>query len=70
MPQPRRTRQTDAPDPAPKAAAKVKDIVRQTDMAWWCPCCDHSQVTTTDECANCGAQRRGDTVTIPVREAA
>ncbi len=61
MPQPRRTAES---------KAKEVPIQRATTNAWWCPCCDHSQVTTIETCANCGAQKRGDKVTIPAREAA
>ncbi len=48
----------------------TRTIKRGTALAWWCPCCDHSQLHSIETCANCGAQRRGDKVTIPVREAA
>lgn len=46
-----------------EAAEDPYAIKRQTDNAWWCPVCDHSQTKLIDACAGCGARRDGDTVT-------
>lgn len=43
-------------------AAGTKKIVRETEIAWWCPVCDHSNSTLIDTCGGCGAVRSGGSV--------
>jgi len=35
-------------------------IVRETEVAWWCPHCDHSMQHGLSTCASCKAERVGD----------
>lgn len=47
--------------PAPRKPAGKK-LERVTDIAWWCPHCDHANTLLYDTCGKCGAVRDGDTV--------
>lgn len=47
----------------PQAKSQGKKIERTSDVAWWCPVCDHSNEDRQVCCGGCGAERKGDKVT-------
>lgn len=58
---------TTASGEAPGAPAKRGErlpITRTGPNAWWCPVCDHSQLSNVTTCGGCGAVRDGDEVTV------
>jgi hypothetical protein len=57
MPQPKKA--------APAAKPAGKRIERESQRAWWCPVCDHSNAQLVGSCAGCGAVRDGDKVKVP-----
>lgn len=50
-------------DPTDVPKTGSREIVRQTDTAWWCPFCDHSMHKLLNICTKCGAERDDDEAT-------